>query len=43
MLRLTAALAKVNIEDGICYSLPKNRRIISRGNRNHEFSMYDVG
>ena len=32
-----------NIEDRICYSLPKNRRIISRANRNHEFSMYDVG
>lgn len=32
-----------NIEDTICYSLPKNRRIISRANRNHEFFMYDVG
>ncbi len=43
MLRLTATLARGNIEDKICYSLPKNRRIISRANRNHEFSMYDVG
>lgn len=32
-----------NIEDMICYGLPKNKRIISRANRNHDFFMYDVG
>lgn len=32
-----------DMEDRICYSLPKCKRIISRANRNHEFLMYDVG
>lgn len=27
----------------ICYSVPKNRRIISKSNKNHEILMYNVG
>lgn len=30
-------------EGKVCYSVPKERRIISRANKNHEFFMYNVG
>ncbi len=30
-------------ENKVCYIVPKDRRIISRANRNHEIFMYDVG
>lgn len=32
-----------NIEDKTYYRVPKNKRIISRANRNHEFFIYNVG
>ncbi len=32
-----------DMERNICYSVPKDRRIISRANRNHEICMYNVG
>lgn len=32
-----------NAENKVCYRLPKDRRIISRANRNHEIFMYNVG
>lgn len=31
-----------NIEDGICYSVPRNKRIISKSNRKHEIFMCNV-
>lgn len=31
-----------NVEDKICYRAPKDRRIVSRANKNHEINMYDV-
>lgn len=31
-----------NIENKVCYSVPKDRRIISRADKNHEIFMYDV-
>ena len=31
-----------NVEDKICYRAPKDRRIVSRANKNHEIFMYDV-
>ena len=31
-----------NVENKICYCVPKDRRIISRANKNHEIFMYDV-
>lgn len=32
-----------NIENKVYYRVPKDKRIISRANRNHDFFMYDVG
>lgn len=32
-----------NVENKVYYRVPKNKRIISRANRKHEFFMYDVG
>lgn len=32
-----------NIENKVCYRVPKDRRIISRANKNHEIIMYNVG
>lgn len=32
-----------DVESIICYSLPKERRILSRANKNHEIFMYDAG
>lgn len=31
-----------NVENKICYRVPKDRRIVSRANKNHEIYMYDV-
>lgn len=31
-----------NIENKVCYRVPKDRRIISKANKNHEIFMYDV-
>ena len=31
-----------NMESEVCYKFPKNRRIISRTNKNHEIFMYNV-
>lgn len=31
-----------NIEDGICYSVPRNKRIISKSNRKHEIFICNV-
>ncbi|MCM1253241.1 MAG: hypothetical protein NC321_10500 [Clostridium sp.] len=31
-----------NVEEKICYSMPKDRRIISRRNKNHEISIYNA-
>lgn len=31
-----------NVEDKICYRVPKDRRIVSKANKNHEINMYDV-
>lgn len=31
-----------NVEDKICYRAPKDRRIVSRANKNHEIYMYDA-
>lgn len=31
-----------NIESKVCYRVPKNRRIISRANKNHEIFMYGM-
>lgn len=32
-----------NEENKVCYRVPKDRRIISRANKNHEIFMYNVG
>lgn len=32
-----------NVENKVCYRVPKDKRIISRANRNHEIFMYNVG
>ena len=32
-----------DIKRKVCYSVPKNRRILSRSNKNHEIFMYNVG
>lgn len=32
-----------NVENKVCYRVPKNRRIISRANKNHEIFMFNVG
>lgn len=32
-----------DVESIICYSLPKEKRIITRANKNHEIFMYDAG
>lgn len=32
-----------NVENRECYRVPKDKRIISRANKNHEIFMYDVG
>ena len=32
-----------NVESKVCYRVPKDRRIISRANKNHEIFMYNVG
>ena len=32
-----------NIENKVCYRLPKDRRILSRANEKHEIFMYNVG
>lgn len=32
-----------NVENKVCYRVPKDRRIISRANKNHEIFMYNVG
>ena len=31
-----------NVENKVCYRVPKDRRIISRANKNHEIFMYNV-
>lgn len=31
-----------NVENKMCYYVPKDRRIVSRANKNHEIYMYDV-
>lgn len=31
-----------NVENKICYRVPKDKRIVSRANKNHEIYMYDV-
>lgn len=32
-----------DVENKVCYRVPKDRRIISRANKNHEIFMYNVG
>lgn len=32
-----------DIENKVCYRMPKDRRIISRANKNHEIFMYNIG
>lgn len=32
-----------NVDNKVCYRVPKDRRIISRANKNHEIFMYNVG
>ena len=32
-----------NVENKICLRVPKDRRIISRANKNHEIFMYNIG
>ena len=32
-----------NVENKVCYRVPKDKRIISKANKNHEIFMYNVG